>query len=555
MRRGCLIAGFLLWIALGSRPSVAQYTANFQTNVISGVTSNWSFSYNVGFTNFADVLLIQGGGVLSNGTGSLGYYSNSINNSVLVTDPGSIWSNLDDVYVGVNGYGNSLVISNGGRVVSGPLGQGVDVVGQSASSSNNSVAVTGAGSIWNETVNYLMLGYFGGGNTLLIGHGGQVFASRTIVGDEPGSTNNSILVTDSGSVWSNAMGLSVGYRSAGNAMTITNGGKVYDATAIVGNGAQTPSSSNNTVRVTGTGSLWNNSGSLNIGFYGPSNLLVISGGGQVAGLSGFVGSQSGSNAALVTDPGSLWNNTGSLCVGYYGPDNSLVISNGAQVINSSGYVGYYNSAAFGGGSSNSVRVVDDGVWQNNVLYVGYQGSSNSVVVTGGSVYATNLVVGAASATCDNVLEVNESFQLLGASRVVVTNALHNAVLEVRHGTLILGGGVVQADTLVMTNSCASFVHAGGTLIVGNVVLDPNTFRIVSLVPQSNDLLITWMMGPGATNTLQATAGDGGGGYNTNGFSDIFIVTNNTTVGTVTNYLDIGAATNAPARFYRARLVP
>jgi len=26
-------------------------------------------------------------------------------------------------------------------------------------------------------------------------------------------------------------------------------------------------------------------------------------------------------------------------------------------------------------------------------------------------------------------------------------------------------------------------------------------------------------------------------------------------GTVTNYLDIGAATNKPARFYRARLVP
>jgi hypothetical protein len=164
------------------------------------------------------------------------------------------------------------------------------------------------------------------------------------------------------------------------------------------------------------------------------------------------------------------------------------------------------------------------------------------------VSATNLVIGAASVTCDNFVQ-------LDSGSLLVTNATANAVLEVRHGALIMNGGVLRADTLVMTNGCVSFVHSGGTLIAGNVVLDPNTFRIVSIVRQSNDLLITWMMGPGATNTLQATTGGPAGGYVTNGFTDIFIVTNNTAIGTVTNYLDIGAATNAPARYYRARLVP
>src|SRR5437870_3526531 len=38
-----------------------------------------------------------------------------------------------------------------------------------------------------------------------------------------------------------------------------------------------------------------------------------------------------------------------------------------------------------------------------------------------------------------------------------------------------------------------------------------------------------------------------------GFAAIFAVTN--TVGTTTNYLDIGAATNVPAFYYRVRLVP
>jgi uncharacterized repeat protein (TIGR03803 family) len=81
----------------------------------------------------------------------------------------------------------------------------------------------------------------------------------------------------------------------------------------------------------------------------------------------------------------------------------------------------------------------------------------------------------------------------------------------------------------------------------------SAFRIVSILPNGIDLLVTWTTGVGRTNALQATAGDASGSYNTNGFADIFTVTN--TVGTSTNYLDVGAATNVPSRFYRVRLVP
>jgi hypothetical protein len=78
---------------------------------------------------------------------------------------------------------------------------------------------------------------------------------------------------------------------------------------------------------------------------------------------------------------------------------------------------------------------------------------------------------------------------------------------------------------------------------------------VSVARESNDMLVTFLMGPGATNALQATSGDASGSYATNGFADIFVVTNNAAIGTVTNYLDNGAATNVPARYYRARLAP
>ncbi|HUK84167.1 MAG TPA: hypothetical protein VLZ12_16225, partial [Verrucomicrobiae bacterium] len=61
-----------------------------------------------------------------------------------------------------------------------------------------------------------------------------------------------------------------------------------------------------------------------------------------------------------------------------------------------------------------------------------------------------------------------------------------------------------------------------------------------------------MMGSGKTNALERTGGTAGGSYSNN-YVAISSVTN--TVSTATNYLDIGAATSFPSRFYRVRLVP
>jgi hypothetical protein len=194
---------------------------------------------------------------------------------------------------------------------------------------------------------------------------------------------------------------------------------------------------------------------------------------------------------------------------------------------------------------------------------------------------------------------------LNGGSLFITNAAHNATLNIIGGTFTLSSGTLMVDEFVMTNSCGHFVHTGGTLIYTSAVLDPNrdddgdgipngyeqshgldplntadanadndgdgfsnlqeylagtdpnsstsSFRIASLVTTGYDLRVTWTMGSGKTNALQRTAGDGGGNYGTNNFANIFIVTN--TVGTVTNFLDVGGATNKPARYYRIRLVP
>jgi hypothetical protein len=64
-----------------------------------------------------------------------------------------------------------------------------------------------------------------------------------------------------------------------------------------------------------------------------------------------------------------------------------------------------------------------------------------------------------------------------------------------------------------------------------------------------------MTAGGFTNAGQAAPGDVSGGYTTN-FADVSgPIVVQASGDTTTNYLDLGAATNFPARYYRVRLVP
>lgn len=76
------------------------------------------------------------------------------------------------------------------------------------------------------------------------------------------------------------------------------------------------------------------------------------------------------------------------------------------------------------------------------------------------------------------------------------------------------------------------------------------FRITAITPETSNIRITWAAVAGKTNRLERTAGVAGSF--TNNFTAI---TNIFATGTTTNCLDAGAATNAPAFYYRVRLVP
>ena len=117
--------------------------------------------------------------------------------------------------------------------------------------------------------------------------------------------------------------------------------------------------------------------------------------------------------------------------------------------------------------------------------------------------------------------------------------------NVLYGTTVAGGstnfGALYALQLPVP---------GPTNVISN-------FFITAITIQTTDVVITWTTtstGP-QTNRVQFTSGDANGGYNNNfiDLSPVMILTNIGT--TVTNYVDMGGATNSPSRFYRVRIVP
>jgi PKD repeat protein len=89
-----------------------------------------------------------------------------------------------------------------------------------------------------------------------------------------------------------------------------------------------------------------------------------------------------------------------------------------------------------------------------------------------------------------------------------------------------------------------------------ITVSAPVFAITSIgIGGSNNVRIAWPTSGGERYVVQATAGDGGS-FSTNNFIDISPQIPAPPAATSrTNYLDVGAATNFPARYYRVRLVP
>lgn len=504
-------------------PALVLYTANYQTNIVCKAVS-WSGDFVVGSNSFADVLLIQNGGVLSNtGIGYVGYETSSSNNSVLVTGAGSVWSNASYLVFGASGAGNSMVISGGGRVVVYNYAY-VGFSGLSAPGSNNSVLVTDPGSVWDTgpslEIGVDNVGGNSGGNSLVISNGGEVIGGSPEVG---GGDSNRVVVTGAGSVWNNSAAVSID-GGASNSLVISDGGEVDSTDAIITGVAS------NRVVITGIGSIWNASGGLVVGG-GPdgfSDSLVIASAGRLVTGYGVIGDEAGGDTVLVTGSSSVWSCSGDLIIGTSSAYNSLVISDGGKVLSDNSYLGGLTGED-GDAGENTMLVTGPGsVWSNNHdLVLGNYGDNNSLVISNGGLLvsggamvvgvfandntvvisdggtvavSTNLLVG------DNAGYVGNCVTLSGGS-LTATNALGAGLLNVGYGTLTINNGTCAVDTLRLeSGTLAALVFNGGTLRTERAVIANGAELWFALGTNSHPIQVTGNMVLGAYLNIT----DGGG---------------------------------------------
>jgi T5SS/PEP-CTERM-associated repeat protein len=186
-------------------------TARWQMGGVLSVGSNGPFSR----------LVISGGGQVTDFGAIVGRRAPASNCTAIVTDSGSLWSHGDGLVLGQSSSRNLLVVSNGATIVS-PYGYAGD------SGSDNKTVVTGAGSHWTNDTD-LIVGSVGAGNQLIVENGGRVSDGAGMVGSGSSATNNEVIVTGTGSLWSNRLDLVVGDLGFANRLEVNNGGWVVNS--------------------------------------------------------------------------------------------------------------------------------------------------------------------------------------------------------------------------------------------------------------------------------------------------------------------------------------
>jgi T5SS/PEP-CTERM-associated repeat protein len=297
-------------------------------------------------------------------------------NKVLTIDGGS-WNRGADLLV--DGFNTTLSISNGGRVESAD-----SFIGAAGASSGNRGMVSGNGSAWvSDNMN---VGFAGSGNSLQILAGGLVESASGLVGVLSFSSNNTVMVSGTGSRWINTGNLVIGTSASNtaNSVTVEDGGIIEAADLFVGADDEFNLNADGTLAVKGAfdvsefaGFNWNANGHLSVG-----NLLegMIVDTNQVIGAAVFL---NGGRDLTITDATGNWlNGDNHLIVGLNSDDSTLTITNGGTVENANGYIGW------GAGTDNNAVVVGGAgsMWRNAAggLYVGQWGASSNLSNAGNS---------------------------------------------------------------------------------------------------------------------------------------------------------------------------
>jgi T5SS/PEP-CTERM-associated repeat protein len=358
-------------------------------------------------------------------------FANNGTMNVNVSGPSTTWYMGGGIEseLGWNGAVH-LTISAGAKVTNNATT--VIMSKNGAGASNNTVLVTGTGSQWN-LAGELRVGSAVRVNSMTISDSGVVNGTSARIGENAGSSNNTVVVSGSNSVWNLTDFLQVGSSGKQNSLIITNGGRVNSAgDSAVPNSrlGLNGTAISNSVQIDGNGSIWNCSSNVVVGNNGSANFISVKNGGQFNSQAANIGAGviANNNFVLVDGPGSLWIANGTVQLGVGGNNNQLTVSDGGEVV--AGNVDV--SPVSGGGANNSVLV------SNATLFVTNSVSGASLRVGGGALQGTFTMSSGSAVTVDKLFLTN------GTSSAFVFN-----------------GGVLNVKTSVVANG-SSFVVGNGT---------------------------------------------------------------------------------------------
>ncbi|MCG3150461.1 MAG: hypothetical protein PCFJNLEI_03947 [Verrucomicrobiae bacterium] len=386
-----------------------------------------------------NLAFVQGNSGSSTSTWEAGGQGISIGNgaaagNILVVN-GGIVTNVSTLNVGAStaANANQLVITNGGTVFATVIRLG----GNTAAGSGNSNSVLLGNNSALITAGQNQIGQAGSGNQLIISNGGflasQGGSDIMNIGVGSASSGNSLLVTGSGSTFTNTSRIHVGNAGSGNFLIITDGGMIESANTWIGASA---TASNNWALVRGTSSRW-----------------IIKGAASVSA----VGSLASGNA-LTIDAGGIVDSAGTLSIGALAgsQNNSVTISNGGKLV-TAGLLTVGNAV---GAAGNAYNVGGGGLLSyatNGLTIVGAAGGGfNTMTVTNADVQSAGLLIGS------------------GSSNNLVT--VQDGVIWTLLGQLSFGAGT---GNVLRVNSATSVVQAGGLGLFGNGLTYTMTNNVLS----------------------------------------------------------------------------
>jgi T5SS/PEP-CTERM-associated repeat protein len=444
-------------------------TFNFNVSGPNTVLSIGGLLSAVGWNGAVNVMISNGGQISNSGTLYVSRNGASCsNNTVTVTGAGSQLIVGNELFMGYAAKNNTMTISAGGAVISGTGRVGAGGAGNT----NNTVIVTGAGSTWN-TANFLEVGAGGnaGPSTLIITNGGQVVNSGafTRLGNSSLTFNSFLYVDGAGSalIFTNN-NISVGNSGAGSTVVVKNGGLVSGGYLNIGAGK---GSSNNTVLVTGTNSLWIANGLINVGPGDTGNQLTISNAGEVITFNGVnVSPTNKAGANVVVSGGTLVSTNSSvgavLGVGGGNLQGTFTLNSGTvtidQLMLTNGAASVFN---FNGGVlSVSTSMVANG---------------SAFVVGNGTSAATLNLLPTYSHTYSNGLSIAATATLTGVGAIIGNVTLANGATlapgvsgvgtQTVYGAMALGSTTALDYGLSLPGDGQSFVSVNGNLTLGGTL--------------------------------------------------------------------------------------